>query len=65
VLSPDTLIHNVDFGRTDVATSLLCNPRGHGRLPGHRDDSNLAEEARDYGKTIPRAGAPWGGRAAI
>src|SRR4051812_43699727 len=56
VLSPDTLIHNVDFGRFPTfGNFLIAIPVGMVAYTGIETISNLAEEARDYGKTIPRA----------
>jgi APA family basic amino acid/polyamine antiporter len=56
VLSPDTLIHNVDFGRyPTVSNFLIAIPIGMVAYTGIETVSNLAEEARDYGKTIPRS----------
>src|SRR4051812_43114078 len=56
VLSPDTLVHNVDFGRYPTVTNfLIAIPIGMVAYTGIETVSNLAEEARDFGKTIPRA----------
>src|SRR3954463_10631932 len=56
VLSPDTLVHNVDFGRfPTVGNFLIAIPVGMVAYTGIETISNMAEEARDYGKTIPRA----------
>jgi basic amino acid/polyamine antiporter, APA family len=56
VLSPSTLIDNVDFGTTPtVGDFLIAIPVGMVAYTGIETVSNLAEEARDYGKTIPRA----------
>src|SRR5919202_1745141 len=56
VLSPDTLVHNVDFGRyPTVSDFLIAIPVGMVAYTGIETVSNLAEEARDFGKTIPRA----------
>jgi APA family basic amino acid/polyamine antiporter len=56
VLSPDTLIDNVDFGTAPTVTDfLIAIPVGMVAYTGIETVSNLAEEARDYGRTIPRA----------
>jgi APA family basic amino acid/polyamine antiporter len=56
VLSPHTLVHNVDFGRyPTVSNFLIAIPIGMVAYTGIETVSNLAEEARDFGKTIPRA----------
>jgi APA family basic amino acid/polyamine antiporter len=56
VLSPDTLIDNVDFGTyPTVSDFLVAIPVGMVAYTGIETISNMAEEARDYGKTIPRA----------
>src|SRR3954453_1151938 len=56
VLSPDTLVNNVDFGRyPTVSDFLIAIPIGMVAYTGIETVSNLAEEARDYGRTIPRA----------
>src|SRR3954462_3641564 len=56
VFSPDTLVNNVDFGRyPTVANFLIAIPIGMVAYTGIETVSNLAEEARDFGKTIPRA----------
>src|ERR671920_118441 len=55
-LSPDTLINNVDFGRyPTLGDFLIAIPVGMVAYTGIETVSNLAEEARDYGTTIPRA----------
>src|ERR671920_1714738 len=55
-LSPDTLINNVDFGRyPTVGNFLIAIPVGMVAYTGIETVSNLAEEARDFGKTIPRS----------
>ena len=55
VLDPAVLVANVDFGTypTD-ANFLLAIPVGMVAYTGIETISNMAEEARDYGKTIPR-----------
>jgi APA family basic amino acid/polyamine antiporter len=56
VLSPDTLIENVDFGTyPTVGDFLIAIPVGMVAYTGIETISNMAEEARDYGTTIPRA----------
>ena len=56
VLSPDTLIENVDFGTSPtVSDFLVAIPVGMVAFTGIDTISNMAEEARDYGRTIPRA----------
>jgi APA family basic amino acid/polyamine antiporter len=56
VLDPDTLIENVDFGtHPSVSDFLIAIPVGMVAFTGIDTISNMAEEARDYGKTIPRA----------
>jgi basic amino acid/polyamine antiporter, APA family len=56
VLSPSTLVHNVDFGTSPtLGDFLIAIPVGMVAYTGIETISNLAEEARDYGRTIPRA----------
>jgi APA family basic amino acid/polyamine antiporter len=56
VLSPETLVANVDFGVSpEVSDFLIAIPVGMVAFTGIDTISNMAEEARDYGKTIPRA----------
>jgi APA family basic amino acid/polyamine antiporter len=56
VLSPHTLTHNVDFGTyPTVSDFLIAIPIGMVAYTGIETVSNLAEEARDFGRTIPRA----------
>ncbi|MEX1141739.1 MAG: universal stress protein [Thermoleophilaceae bacterium] len=56
VFSPDTLVQNVDFGVTPtVSDFLIAIPVGMVAFTGIDTISNMAEEARDYGETIPRA----------
>jgi APA family basic amino acid/polyamine antiporter len=56
VFSPSTLVNNVDFGTYPTVTNfLIAIPVGMVAYTGIETVSNLAEEARDYGKTIPRA----------
>jgi APA family basic amino acid/polyamine antiporter len=55
VLSPETLVDNVDFGTyPTVGDFLIAIPVGMVAYTGIETISNMAEEARDYGKTIPR-----------
>jgi APA family basic amino acid/polyamine antiporter len=56
VLSPHTLIHNIHLGTAPtVSDFLIAIPVGMVAYTGIETVSNLAEEARDYGRTIPRA----------
>ncbi|MBD0281868.1 MAG: universal stress protein [Thermoleophilaceae bacterium] len=56
VFSPDTLVNNVDFGTSPTVTDfLIAIPVGMVAYTGIETISNMAEEARDYGRTIPRA----------
>jgi APA family basic amino acid/polyamine antiporter len=56
VLSPETLAENIDFGTTPtVADFLIAIPVGMVAFTGIDTISNMAEEARDYGRTIPQA----------
>src|SRR4051812_12231661 len=56
VLSPETLVNNVDFGRyPTIGNFLIAIPVGMVAYTGIETVSNLAEEARDYGRTIPRS----------
>jgi APA family basic amino acid/polyamine antiporter len=56
VFSPDTLLNNVDFGVSPTVTDfLIAIPVGMVAYTGIETISNLAEEARDYGQTIPRS----------
>src|SRR3954451_7885705 len=56
VLSPDTLVNNVDFGTYPKLTDfLIAIPVGMVAYTGIETISNMAEEARDQGRTIPRA----------
>ncbi|HEV2076091.1 MAG TPA: APC family permease, partial [Thermoleophilaceae bacterium] len=56
VLSPETLVQNVDFGTAPTLSSfLIALPVGMVAFTGIDTISNMAEEARDYGRTIPRA----------
>ena len=56
VLSPETLVDNVDFGVSPTWNDfLIAVPVGMVAFTGIDTISNMAEEARDYGTTIPRA----------
>ena len=56
VLSPATLVENVDFGTSPTLSSfLIAIPVGMVAYTGIETISNMAEEARDVGKTIPRS----------
>jgi basic amino acid/polyamine antiporter, APA family len=56
VLSPDTLVQNVDFGTyPKLGDFLIAIPVGMVAYTGIETISNMAEEAKDFGKTIPRA----------
>jgi APA family basic amino acid/polyamine antiporter len=56
VLSPETLVDNIDFGTyPTVPDFLIAIPIGMIAFTGIETISNMAEEARDYGRTIPRA----------
>jgi APA family basic amino acid/polyamine antiporter len=56
VLSPETLVDNVDFGTSPkVSDFLIAIPVGMVAFTGIDTISNMAEEAREYGTTIPRA----------
>jgi APA family basic amino acid/polyamine antiporter len=55
VFSPETLVDNVDFGTYPTVTDfLIAIPVGMVAYTGIETISNLAEEARDFGHTIPR-----------
>jgi APA family basic amino acid/polyamine antiporter len=56
VLSPDTLVDNIDFGTyPTLGDFLIAIPVGMVAYTGIETISNMAEEARDFGQTIPRA----------
>jgi basic amino acid/polyamine antiporter, APA family len=56
VLSPETLVENIDFGTyPTVPDFLIAIPIGMIAFTGIETISNMAEEARDYGSTIPKA----------
>jgi basic amino acid/polyamine antiporter, APA family len=55
VLSPHTLVQNVDFGTAPTLSDfLIAIPVGMVAYTGIETISNMAEEARDYQRTIPR-----------
>jgi APA family basic amino acid/polyamine antiporter len=55
VLSPETLVENVDFGTAPTLSDfLIAIPVGMVAYTGIETISNMAEEARDYQRTIPR-----------
>jgi basic amino acid/polyamine antiporter, APA family len=55
VLSPETLVENVDFGIAPTLSDfLIAIPVGMVAYTGIETISNMAEEARDYATTIPR-----------
>jgi basic amino acid/polyamine antiporter, APA family len=56
VLSPEVLVDNIDFGTAPtVSDFLIAIPVGMVAFTGIDTISNMAEEARDYGRTVPRA----------
>ncbi|HYY73841.1 MAG TPA: universal stress protein [Solirubrobacterales bacterium] len=56
VFSPSTLVHNVHLGTfPTVSNFLIAIPVGMVAYTGIETISNMAEEARDYGHTIPRS----------
>jgi APA family basic amino acid/polyamine antiporter len=55
VFDPDLLIRQVDFGTTPtLGDFLIAIPVAMVAYTGIETISNMAEEAKDYGKTIPR-----------
>jgi basic amino acid/polyamine antiporter, APA family len=55
VLDPSLLVEQIDFGTTPtVSDFLIAIPVGMVAYTGIETISNMAEEARDYGRTIPR-----------
>jgi APA family basic amino acid/polyamine antiporter len=55
VFSPDTLTSNVDFGTyPSLGDFLIAIPVGMVAYTGIETISNMAEEAKDFGTTIPR-----------
>jgi basic amino acid/polyamine antiporter, APA family len=56
VFSPSTLVDNIDLGTYPTWSDfLIAIPVGMVAYTGIETISNLAEEARDFGTTIPRA----------
>jgi len=56
VFSPEILVQNVDFGTSPTVTDfLIAIPVGMVAFTGIDTISNMAEEAKDYGKTIPQS----------
>jgi basic amino acid/polyamine antiporter, APA family len=56
VLSPETLVENVDFGVSPtISDFLIAIPVGMVAFTGIDTISNMAEEARDFGRTVPQA----------
>jgi basic amino acid/polyamine antiporter, APA family len=56
VFSPETLKNNIDLGTYPTVTNfLIAIPVGMVAYTGIETISNMAEEARDYGRTIPRS----------
>src|SRR2546421_9224064 len=56
VLSPSTMVHNIHLGTAPtVGHFLIAIPIGMVAYTGIETVSNLAEEARDFGHTVPRA----------
>src|SRR5437016_13484295 len=56
VLSPSTLVHNIHLGTAPtIGNFLIAIPVGMVAYTGIETVSNLAEEARDFGRTIPRS----------
>jgi APA family basic amino acid/polyamine antiporter len=56
VFSPDVLVNNVELWTAPTLPDfLIAIPVGMVAYTGIETISNMAEEARDYGKTIPRA----------
>ncbi|HEV2874153.1 MAG TPA: APC family permease [Thermoleophilaceae bacterium] len=55
VLDPDLLVRQIDLGTSPtVSDFLIAIPVGMVAYTGIETISNMAEEARDYGHTIPR-----------
>jgi APA family basic amino acid/polyamine antiporter len=55
VLNPALLVRQIDFGTTPtVGNFLIAIPVAMVAYTGIETISNMAEEARDYGRTIPR-----------
>jgi basic amino acid/polyamine antiporter, APA family len=56
VFSPSTLVHNIHLGTfPTISNFLIAIPVGMVAYTGIETISNMAEEARDYGRTIPRS----------
>jgi basic amino acid/polyamine antiporter, APA family len=56
VFSPEVLVDNIDFGTTPtVSDFLIAIPVGMVAFTGIDTISNMAEEARDSGRTVPHA----------
>src|SRR5881275_1534960 len=56
VLSPSTLVHNIHLGTAPtIGNFLIAIPIGMVAYTGIETVSNLAEGARDFGHTVPRA----------
>jgi len=56
VFSPSILVHNIHLGTfPTVSNFLIAIPVGMVAYTGIETISNMAEEARDYGHTIPRS----------
>src|SRR5215208_5958937 len=56
VFSPSTLVDNIDFGRYPTWGDFLVSiPVAMVAYTGIETISNMAEEAKDFGRTIPRA----------
>jgi APA family basic amino acid/polyamine antiporter len=56
VLSPSTLVDNIHLGTAPtIGNFLIAIPIGMVAYTGIETVSNLAEEARDFGHTVPRA----------
>ena len=59
VLNPDQLVDQVDFDRSHGGDFLIAIPVAMVAYTGIETVSNMAEEARDYQKTIPRGSGWW------
>src|SRR5436190_8936827 len=56
VLSPDTLVNNIHLWTAPTLSDfLIAIPVGMVAYTGIETISNMAEEAKDYGRTIPRS----------
>jgi basic amino acid/polyamine antiporter, APA family len=56
VFSPETLVHNIHLGTfPTISNFLIAIPVGMVAYTGIETISNMAEEARDFGHTIPRS----------